>query len=151
MKPTLFLRIASVLTLIHAILHTIGGVFGKPVPGTAAMVAATMQSNRFAVFGVTRSYADFYFGLGMGVTIFLSVSTVLLWQLSNLARTQAQTLRPILATLTLGFIGMAVNSQLYFFAGPVIVEVLIGICLGAAISTAKPGEAFLPAPVASQP
>ena len=29
MKTTLFLRIASVLTLIHAVLHTIGGVFGK--------------------------------------------------------------------------------------------------------------------------
>ena len=35
MKSTIFLRIASVLTLIHAILHTIGGVFGKPEPGAA--------------------------------------------------------------------------------------------------------------------
>src|ERR1700738_4550594 len=30
MKPAIFLRIASVLTLIHAVLHTIGGVFSKP-------------------------------------------------------------------------------------------------------------------------
>ena len=30
MKPVLYLRIASILTLIHSILHTIGGVFGKP-------------------------------------------------------------------------------------------------------------------------
>ena len=28
MRPVIFLRIASVLTLIHAALHTFGGVFG---------------------------------------------------------------------------------------------------------------------------
>lgn len=33
MRPTLFLRIAAVSTFIHAALHTIGGVFGKPSPG----------------------------------------------------------------------------------------------------------------------
>ena len=33
MKPVLYLRIASILTLIHSILHTIGGVFGKPPSG----------------------------------------------------------------------------------------------------------------------
>ena len=29
-KPVVLLRVAAVLTLIHAVLHTIGGVFGKP-------------------------------------------------------------------------------------------------------------------------
>ena len=65
MKPVVFLRIASILTLIHAALHTIGGVFGKPIPGVATMVAATMRS-RFPVFGVMRSYSDFYLGMGFG-------------------------------------------------------------------------------------
>lgn len=46
MKSAIYLRIAALLTLIHAILHTVGGVFGKPSPGTAAMVVATMQANR---------------------------------------------------------------------------------------------------------
>ena len=32
-KPTLFLRIAAGVTLIHAVLHTIGGVFGDMGPG----------------------------------------------------------------------------------------------------------------------
>ena len=30
MKPVIYLRAASLLTLLHAVLHTIGGVFGKP-------------------------------------------------------------------------------------------------------------------------
>jgi hypothetical protein len=32
-KPVLFLRVAAVLTFLHAVLHTIGGVFGKVGPG----------------------------------------------------------------------------------------------------------------------
>ncbi len=38
MKSVLFLRIAAVLTFIHAVLHTIGGVFGEVGPGPAASV-----------------------------------------------------------------------------------------------------------------
>ena len=41
-KPVVFLRIASVLTLIHAVLHTIGGVFGSVDPGTPAVAVAAM-------------------------------------------------------------------------------------------------------------
>lgn len=142
MKPTLFLRIASVLTLIHAIMHTLGGVFGKPMPGIAAMVVATMQANRFPVLGVTRSYSDFYFGMGLGITISLTVEAVLLWQLGTVAKSDAARLRPIIAVLMVGFLAFAVNSYLYFFYGPVIAEILIAVCLGFAIMTAKPEAAL---------
>lgn len=149
MTPTVYLRIASVLTLIHAIMHTIGGVFGKPLPGTAAMVVATMQANRFPVLGVVRSYADFYMGLGLGVTISLTVEAVLLWQLSDLARKEAARLRPILSILMLGFLVFAGNSYLYFFLGPVIAELLIALCLGLAIVTAKSAPAVSSTPLAA--
>jgi hypothetical protein len=43
MKPVLFLRIASVLTFIHAALHTIGGVFGKVTPGPATVAVQAMR------------------------------------------------------------------------------------------------------------
>jgi len=46
-KPVVFLRIASVLTLIHAVLHTIGGVFGSVDPGPAAVAVAAMKANQF--------------------------------------------------------------------------------------------------------
>ena len=143
MKPILFLRIASVLTLVHAVLHTVGGVFGKPMPGVATMVATTMKANHFPVFGVNRSYADFYFGMGIGITISLTVETVLLWQLGTLAKKDATHLRPILTVLMLGFLAFAVNSYVYFFLGPVIVEILIALCLGMAIATSKPAAATL--------
>jgi hypothetical protein len=46
MKPALFLRIASVLTFIHAVLRTIGGVFGKVEPGPALVFANSRKNLR---------------------------------------------------------------------------------------------------------
>lgn len=144
MRPTFFLRLAAVLTFIHALLHTIGGVFGKPAPGAEAVIAA-MQSNRFLVLGVVRSYADFHRGLGLGISIFLTAEAIVFWQLSSLAKTRAQSLRPVLATFLVAYLAMAVNSYVYFFLAPVITEVLIAICLGLAFSTAKPAPTAQPA------
>jgi len=141
MKPVIFLRIASVMTLIHAVLHTIGGVFGKPMPGTAAMVAATMQSNRFPVFGVMRTYTDFYMGMGLGATITMTVETVAFWMLASLAKTESDRLRPILAAFMIQYLALAVNSYHFFFLGPVIAELLIAASLAMAIVTAKPVKA----------
>lgn len=138
MKPVLFLRTASVLTLIHSILHTAGGVFGKPVPGAEAVYAA-MESTSFMAFGVQRTYAAFYRGMGLGVTIFLTAEAVAFWLLASLAKTDAARLRPLLAVFCTAYLAFAVNSSLYFFSGPVVTEILIAACLASAIVTAKVG------------
>jgi hypothetical protein len=136
-KPTLFLRIASVLTFIHAVLHTIGGVFSKPDPGPGLNAYQAMQTNQFLVFGLVRSYADFYRGLGLCTTVFLTAEAIVFWQLGGLAKTNAQRLRPILATFLLAYLALSVNSWFYFFQPPVVTEVLIALCLAAAIFTAR--------------
>lgn len=138
MKPTVFLRMASVLTLIHSALHTIGGVFGKPAPGIGAATYAVMQANYFQVLGVTRSYAEFYRGLGLGLTIALTAEGLLFWQLVSLAKKYPAEIRPILWVFASAYLIIAVNSYTYFFNGPVVAEVLIAGCLIGAIATAKP-------------
>ncbi len=138
MKPTLFLRIAAVLTFIHAALHTVGGVFGEAEPGPATVAVQAMKMNQFLLMGLTRSYWDFYRGLGLAVTIFLAAESVLFWQLGSLAKTDARRLRPILATFLVAYAALAVNSYAYIFLAPVIVEIVIAACLGLAIATAKP-------------
>lgn len=135
MKPVVFLRIASVLTLTHAALRTIGGVFGKPAPGVAAMVAATMRM-RFPALGAMRSYSDFYLGMGLAVSIFLTVEAIAFWLLASMAKSDAMRLRPLLAIFLLGYVALAVNSYMFFFAAPVVVELLIAGCIGGAIFTA---------------
>ena len=137
MRTVLFLRIASVLTLVHAVLHTIGGVFGGAAPGAQQAALAVMKANEFAVMGVTRSYWDFYMGLGLVVSVFLTVEGVVFWQLGSLAKTDALRLRPVLAAFFVGYLCAAVVSFRFFFAGPVITEVLIAVCLGLAIAFAR--------------
>jgi D-alanyl-lipoteichoic acid acyltransferase DltB (MBOAT superfamily) len=140
MKPVLFLRIASVLTLIHSVLHTIGGVFGKPDPGISTTTWAAMQANTFPVFGLVRSYFLFYRGLGLGITIFLTAEAIVFWQLGTLAKKDAARLRPVIATFMVAYLVFAANSYAYFFLMPVIVEILIAACLGMAIATAKSAQ-----------
>ncbi len=137
MKPVIYLRTAAVLTLLHAVLHTIGGVYGKPDPGPQQTAVAAMRANQFPLMGAIRSYWSFYRGLGLGITIFLAALAVVLWQLSSLASTGAYRLRPIYWTLLVAFLAMAANSYLYFFPPPVIVELLIAACLIGAIFTSK--------------
>jgi hypothetical protein len=138
MRSTLFLRFASVLTFIHAVLHTIGGVFGKVDPGPAAVAVAAMKSNQFLLMGHMRSFWDFYRGLGLGATISMTAEAIVLWQLASLARTDARRMRPIITTFAVAYAVLAVNSYTYFFLGPVIAEILIVVCLGLAIVTASP-------------
>ncbi|MGD0829944.1 MAG: hypothetical protein ABR907_03305 [Terracidiphilus sp.] len=136
-KPVVFLRMAAVLTFIHAILHTIGGVFGHADPGPATVAVQAMKINQFLFMGHLRSFWEFYRGLGLGATISLTSESIAFWQLASLAKTNARHLRPILITFAVAYSAPAVNSYTYFFMAPVIVEIMIAVCLGMAIVTAK--------------
>jgi hypothetical protein len=141
MKAAVWLRIASVLTLIHGVLHTIGGVFGSPDAGVQQTVWDAMRSNTFKLMGNERSYFHFYRGMGLAVTVFLVLEAVVFWQLGSLAKTDGWRLRPVLATFVVGYLCLAVNSYKYFFFGPVITEVLIAVCLVMAIVGLRVREA----------
>jgi hypothetical protein len=71
MKPLIWLCIASILTLIHAALHTEGGMFGGPLNTEQAAARSVVQSHPFEAFGVTMSYWDFYFGFGLVTSVTL--------------------------------------------------------------------------------
>jgi hypothetical protein len=98
---------------------------------------AVMKANEFAAMGAMRSYWDFHIGLGLAVSVFLTIEAVVFWQLGSLAKTDALRLRPVLATFLVGYLCAAVVSYRYFFAAPVITEILIALCLGMAISSAR--------------
>jgi hypothetical protein len=134
MKAAIFVRIAAGLVLLHAVLHTVGGVFGKVPDGPAAVAVAAMKANQFVVFGNTRTFWDFYMGFGLGVTIFFTMEAVVLWLLAPLMASRGKELRPVLATFAVGYLVFAVNSFRYFFMGPVVVEALIAACLVAAFA-----------------
>jgi hypothetical protein len=136
MTSTLFLRIASVLTVLHAILHTIGGVLSKPKDPEQIAVIETMKSHSFNVMGSMRTFWDFFFGYGLGVTATLLIQGILFWMLASLVKTSPAAVRPVVALFLINFAVMSVISFKYFFFAPVITEVLIAVSLAAAYFTA---------------
>src|ERR1700749_4547924 len=105
MRATLYLRIASVLAIIHAILHTIGGFVSKPNNGAPEnAIIEAMKSRSFNIMGSMRSYWDFFFGYGWMVAITLLVQGILFWQLGSIAKTNAVQIRPILLLFCLNFL-----------------------------------------------
>ncbi len=133
MRTILFLRIASVLTIIHAILHTIGGVLSKPQNGAREIaVIDAMKSQSFNVMGSMRTYWDFFYAYGWLLGIGLLVEGILFWQLATIAKTNAVLLRPIFLLFCLNFIVTAFIAGKYFFIGPAVMEIVIAVLLVAA-------------------
>jgi hypothetical protein len=137
MRPTFWLRAASILALIHAILHTIGGVYGTPEPGPQQIAVEAMRANTFPMMGHTRSMWAFYHGMGLAVTIFLTLEAVVFLILGNLVRDSDTDFRDLLVVFVIGYMALAANSLRYFFYPPVIVELLIAACLVMAILSIK--------------
>jgi len=129
MRPVLWLRVAAALTLIHAVLHTIGGVYGAVPPGPATVAVTAMKENTFDAFGNLRSFWMFYRGMGLGATVSLTLEAVVLWFLASLAKTEGVRLRPIVLAFAVGFVALSVVSWQYFFLAPVITELLIAASL----------------------
>ena len=140
MKPKLFLRIAAVVAIVEATLHTIGGVFGKPMPGPATTAVTAMKENQFLLTGLTRSYWDFYIGFGLAITVFLAIEGVVFWMLGSLAEKDGVDVRPILMAFVVGYAAMTVLAYRYFFFGPTVCDALVGLCLAIAAYTAKPAH-----------
>jgi hypothetical protein len=142
MRTTLYLRIASVLAIIHAILHTIGGVLSKPNNGAPEIaIIEAMKSRSFNVMGSMRTYWDFFYGYGWLLGLALLVEGILFWQLATIAKTNAAPIRPIIMLFCLNFIVTTVIAWKYFFIAPAVTEVLIAAFLAAAYFTASPARA----------
>ena len=132
MTATLFLRIASVLSLVNCILHT-GGVFSSPSHGAEEIaVVETMKSHHFDVMGSMRSYWDFLFGYGLILSVTLLVQAILFWQLASFAKTNPTWTRPIVALFLFNCVAVGILCWKYFFIGPAVTQLLIAACLGVA-------------------
>jgi hypothetical protein len=132
MSATVLLRIASIVSLLFAAGHTLGGTESwSPAGETAAL--QMMRSFRFDSEGVSRTYLDFYLGFGFILSVYLLLQTVLLWQLGAFARTDAARVRPMIASFLVAQVASGVLGARFIFAIPVIFSTVIALCLGAAL------------------
>lgn len=142
MRTTLYLRIASVLAIVHALLHTIGGVLSKPSHGAPEIaVIEAMKSSSFNVMGSMRTYWDFFYAYGWLLGLALLVEGILFWQLATIAKTNAAPIRPIIMLFCINFLVTTVIAWKYFFIAPAVTEILIAAFLAAAYFAASPARA----------
>jgi hypothetical protein len=135
MKPALLLRIASIITLLFAVGHTVGGTQSWSPAGETDVLRA-MRSYHFDAGGVSRSYLDFYLGLGFTVTVYLLLQTVLLWQLATIAKVDPVRIRPLIVSFFVASVVSAFLSWKFILAVPAIFCVVIAACLALAFHAA---------------
>jgi len=105
--------------------------------GPAGVAVAAMQANHFRFMGSMRTMWDFHLGMGLAVTIFLTVEGIVFWQFGSLIKREGAALRPVLAVFAAGYIAFAAVSLLYFFTLPSIFELLIAALLVMAMASAR--------------
>ena len=132
MKASVLYRIASVLLLLFAVLHTLG--FRQTVPewGVGSVIGS-MRSVHFDAQGFNRTYWDFFSAFGLFFSMFLLFTAVLAWQLGGLpAGTWAPLERHTAWALAISFAAVTALSWRYSFTTPVVFSTLITVCLVAA-------------------
>jgi hypothetical protein len=76
-------RLAAVLLVIFAVLHTIGFMGFKPPTPEGRAVLESMNQVHFLLGGKSFSYGEFYTAFGLLVTVYLFFSAYVAWCLSR--------------------------------------------------------------------
>jgi hypothetical protein len=131
MTTTLLLRIASVISLVFAAGHTLGGL-QKWSPMGENEVLKAMTAVRFDTMGANRSYLDFFMGFGWSISVLMLLETVLLWQLASLASSDPARVRPMIAAFTLATLATGAIAWHFIFPIPALFSGALVIVLVAA-------------------
>jgi hypothetical protein len=132
---SMMLRAASIITLLFAAGHTLGGLQSWS-PAGETDVFREMRSFRFDADGVSRTYWDFYIGFGLMISVFMLAQSAVLWQLAGISRSDAASVRPILGVLLLSAVAIAALAWRFFFTVPLVMALAITFSLGLALAVA---------------
>jgi hypothetical protein len=136
MTTTLLLRIASVISLLFTLGHTLGGR-KKWSPMGENDVLKAMTAVRFDAMGVRRSYLDFFMGFGWLLSVLMLMQTVLLWQLASLADPDPARARPMIAVFALATLASGVIAWRFIFWIPALFSAVLALVLAAAYFVAR--------------
>jgi hypothetical protein len=131
MTTTVLLRIASAISLLFALGHTLGGTKRWSPMGDNEVLKA-MTTVHFDTMGANRSYLDFYMGFGWSLSVALLLQSVLLWQIASLARSGAVQLKPIIAAFALATLASGLIAWFFIFPVPALFSGVLLIVLVAA-------------------
>jgi hypothetical protein len=139
-KTSVLYRLSAVLMLLFDVGHTVGFRESDPKWGVDTLIGS-MRSIHFDYQGFSRTYWDFFVGLGLLVTVFLLFAAVLAWQLGGLPAETLPLMRGTSWALALCFLAVTILSWRYFFIVPLIFSIVITVCLiAAAWLSARPSS-----------
>jgi len=133
---TVWLRIASAISLIFTAGHTIGGL-SQWSPIGDNPVLKSMADMRFDVMGANRSYLDFFMGFGWSLSVLMLMETILLWQLASMAKTEPARVRPMIVVIALATVGSGVIAWRFIFPIPAVFSAVLAVVLALAYVTTR--------------
>lgn len=136
MNPATWLRISSVIALLFAAGHALGGRKQWSPMGENAVLTA-MRETRFETMRVSRTYLDFYVGFGHSLAVLQLMLAVLLWQLAKLAQSDAASVRPMIATIALATLANGAIAWRFIFPVPALFSLVLFGFLSAAYFAAR--------------
>jgi hypothetical protein len=139
LKPSVFLRAASVLSFLYFLGHSAGVPWTPSQGGATDLVIGGMKSYRFEVFGTERTYWDFYEGFGLAVSVLVLLEAVVLWLLATLAAKEAHRLRPILLAFLVANLAVLVLVVKFFSLPPIVLCAASTLCIALALWTSRRG------------
>ncbi len=140
MKSATWFRITSVVILLFAAGHTFGFLTFRPATAEGQAVWAAMNSVHFAAKRGVYSYAGFYFGFGLFVSVFYVFEAWLVWLLARMAERGVMEARAIAWGLCVLHLAGAGLSYRYFAAPQVGLSCAVAVCLGLGALKMRSGE-----------
>ena len=131
MKAPILLRVSSIISVLFAAGHTLGGRKSWSPAGDTEVLRA-MKTVSYHVMGVDRTFWDFYAGFGLTLSIYLLLQAVLLWQFATIAKDEPRRVRPMVASFFVATIASALIAWKLIFAIPVVFSGVLAVCLALA-------------------
>jgi hypothetical protein len=132
MRARIFLRVASILTLIFGLGHTLGFPWvGTATPELLAKLAE-IRAMTTVTQGFARSYWDFHVGFGLYISLMFLAMAILFWRAGALSATEPKLARTIAAVFCGVFVADIALNFMYFFWLPIAFAAAIGASLAAA-------------------
>ncbi|MDB5135116.1 MAG: hypothetical protein JWP37_1719 [Mucilaginibacter sp.] len=129
MKPKILLRVAAILILIHAVLHTIGFSGWKNDPDTARhQMIQLMTGQKFPFMGTSRNMGEYYDGFGYTCSIALIVIALILWFTSGEFATNTSLAKKVILILSFGLLFWGIDELIYFFPFAALITLLASVC-----------------------
>jgi hypothetical protein len=136
MTASLWLRVSSIVALLFAAGHTLGGLKAWSPMGENPVLKA-MRETRFDTMGASRTYLDFYMGFGYSLAIAEAMLAVLIWQIASLASKDAVAVRPMIAVIALATALSGIIAWRFIFPLPAIFSFVLFACLATAFALAN--------------